>query len=103
MAMRRPQWPASDHDKIAQELGDADRRSLEERISRVQDLEREFGPAAGMILIGGTQAAWALQEMQNCYVTANSMAVVLLAQLFIEHSLAGSSFLPTERTLPQAG
>jgi hypothetical protein len=56
-----------------------------------------------MLLLGGIEAMSALHEMQNCYVTANSMAVVLLAQTFIEHSLAGGLILAGEDETAEAG
>jgi len=80
-----------------------DRATLEVRVSRILKLRQEFGPPADMLLMGGFQASWALQEMQNCYVTSNSMAVVLLAQTFIEHSLAGSLMISGQDALAESG
>lgn len=99
----RQLWPTPDRATLAQELADADRASFEDRLLKVEELYAEFGPPADMLLLGGIEAMYALHEMQNCYVTANSMAVVLLAQTFIEHSLAGGLILAGEDAIAEGG
>jgi len=99
----RDLWPTPDRSTIVKELADADRTSFEDRVTKVEELYAEFGPPADMLLLGGIEALYALHEMQNCYVTGNSMAVVLLAQTFIEHSLAGGLILAGEDETAEAG
>ena len=72
----RELWSTPDRADIAKQLAEADRASFDDRVARVKELYAEFGPPADMLLFGGIEALYALQEMQNCYVTANSMAVV---------------------------
>jgi hypothetical protein len=88
----RELWPTPDRSEIFKDLADADRASFDDRVANMEELYTEVGPA-DMLLLGGIEAMYALHETPNCYVTANSMAVVLLAQTFIEHSLAGGLIL----------
>jgi hypothetical protein len=99
----RDLWPTPDAAEIAKQLAEADRASFDDRVNRIRNLYSEFGPPTDMLLLGGIEAMYALQEMQNCYVTANSMAVVLLAQTFIEHSLAGGLILAGEDETAESG
>jgi hypothetical protein len=59
---------------------DADRASFDAQVAKIEELYAEFGPPADMPLLGGIEAMYSLHDMQSCCVTANSMAVVLLAQ-----------------------
>jgi hypothetical protein len=99
----RPCWPSPPRDVIASTLTRADMKSLEERVTRAITVLQEFGPATEMLLVGGIEAVYALEEMRNCFVTANSMAVVFLAHAFIEHSLAGDLMIAGEDDDAQAG
>ncbi|GGZ18647.1 hypothetical protein [Shewanella chilikensis] len=60
-----------------------------ERIERLVELNELFGPQGDKLLQGGTQSLLALHEVANSYVSGNFMAVILLCQAFIEHSLSG--------------
>lgn len=60
-----------------------------ERIDRFVEMNELFGPQGDMLLEGGIQSQLALHELANSYVNGNYMAVVLLCQAFIEHSLSG--------------
>ena len=61
----------------------------QERIDRFIELNTLFGPQGDKLLKGGIQSQLALHEVANSYVCGNYMAVILLAQAFIEHSLSG--------------
>jgi hypothetical protein len=99
----RTVWPVQPREQIVQDVIEGDRVSLEERVDRIERLRQEFGPPTDIFLLGGLQASWALQEMQSCYITGNSMAVVFVAQSFIEHSLAGSLILSGFDDLAESG
>src|SRR5262245_34252723 len=99
----RELWPPPDDTEVAQQLAEQDRASFDERVARIRFLYAEFGPPSDMLLMGGIESMYALREMQNCYVTANSMAVVLLAQTFIEHSLAGGLILAGDDDTAESG
>lgn len=62
----------------------------QERIERFIELNTLFGPQGDKLLQGGIQSQLALHEVANSYVCGNYMAVILLAQAFIEHSLSGT-------------
>lgn len=97
-------WPKPDREKVGQYLQEADREYLDDRVERALYLLNTFGqPPEEMFFLGGIEALYAFFEMQNCYITANSMAVVLLAQAYIEHTLAGNLILAGKDNLAVKG
>jgi uncharacterized protein YutE (UPF0331/DUF86 family) len=60
-----------------------------DRVERFIELNELFGPQGDKLLKGGLQSQLALHELANSYVNGNYMAVILLSQAFIEHSLSG--------------
>jgi hypothetical protein len=96
-------WPTPDREELTRLLEESDDTSFQIRLDRVVRLRQEFGPPADMFLVGGMQALWAWQEMQNCYFTENCMAVVLLAHAFVEHTLAGGLILGGEDETAEGG
>lgn len=63
--------------------------SRQERLERYWYILEQFGPPADMFLVGGIPAMLSIQELERSFVAGNFLAVVLLAQVFIEHSLGG--------------
>jgi len=101
--MKRPKWPVPDVADLEKELRQADNASRQERASRLQFIKEEFGPPVDMLLIGGVPAMFAIQEMTHSFVVGNFMATVLLAQVFVEHSLGGSFILGGDDTTATSG
>jgi len=60
-----------------------------DRVERFVELNELFGRQGDKLLKGGLQSQLALHELANSYVNGNYMAVILLSQAFIEHSLSG--------------
>jgi len=56
-----------------------------------------------MLLLGGVPAMLSIQELQRSYISGNFLAVVLLAQVFIEHSLGGEYGLRNEDDIVEGG
>jgi hypothetical protein len=86
----RALWPVADTEKLVADLADADTATRDERADRLAILLSEFGPPADMLLVGGMGAMFAISELQNSFLNGNYMGTVLLCQVFVEHSLAGS-------------
>jgi hypothetical protein len=83
-------WPVEDKAKLVSDLVEADAATRDERADRLAFLLREFGPPADMLLVGGMGAMFAISELQNSFLNGNFMGTILLCQVFVEHSLAGS-------------
>ena len=66
-------------------------------------LWEEFGPPADMLLVGGIPAMFALEELKRSYAYGNFMAVVLLAQIFIEQSLGGGYSVAGKDDIAESG
>ncbi|ELA9194458.1 hypothetical protein QUO12_002269 [Vibrio parahaemolyticus] len=73
-----------------------------DRIERFVELNELFGPQGNKLLTGGMQSQLALHEVANSYVNGNYMAVVLLAQAFIEHSLSGEFIIRGQNTIAES-
>ncbi len=84
-------------------LMEDEERSREDRLERFVELNKLFGPQGDMLLHGGPQSLFALHEVANSYVSGNFMAVVLLSQAFIEHSLSGRFILAGEDAIAESG
>src|SRR3990170_2482933 len=56
-----------------------------------------------MILVGGVQAFLAIEELRLCYMEGYYLAVVLLAQVFIENTLGGQYILSGDGYIAEAG
>jgi hypothetical protein len=91
--LNRPKWATPSIEHFENELLHADERTRNTRALRLKFVQEEFGPPTDMLLVGGIPAMFALHEMVYSYVAGNFMATVLLAQVFIEHSLGGSYIL----------
>tara|TARA_B100001123_G_C15078223_1_gene934561 strand:- start:359 stop:922 length:564 start_codon:yes stop_codon:yes gene_type:complete len=78
-------------------------RSRNDRLDRFIELNKLFGPQGDMLLQGGYQSLFALHEAGNSYVNGNYMAVILLSQAFIEHSLSGQFILAGEYAIAESG
>ena len=78
-------------------------RSRNDRLDRFIELNKLFGPQGDMLLQGGYQSLFALHEAGNSYVNGNYMAVILLSQAFIEHSLSGQFILAGEYAISESG
>ena len=77
-------------------------KTQEERVQRLVELNELFGPQGDKLLHGGTQSLLALHELANSYVSGNYMAVVLLCQAFIEHSLSGYFTMAGQNAIAEA-
>lgn len=73
-----------------------------ERINRFVEINELFGPQGDLLLTGGLQSQLALHELANSYVNGNFMAVVLLVQAFIEHSLSGEFMMHGQNSIAEA-
>jgi len=87
--MARFSWPTPSLDYFMREVGQGERATLRHRAERYRFLWEEFGPPADMLLIGGIPSMFALDELKRSYAYGNYMAVVMLAQAFVEQSLGG--------------
>lgn len=86
-------WEAPEIEQLERELEGEDEATRAVRAERLQFIQEEFGPPADMLLGGGIPAMFALREMTHAFVVGNFMATILLAQVFVEHSLGGSFIL----------
>ncbi|HHX8497364.1 TPA: hypothetical protein ACVO3H_004506, partial [Vibrio diabolicus] len=73
-----------------------------DRIVRFVELNELFAPQGDMLLTGGLQSHLAFHELANSYVNGNYMAVVLLCQAFIEHSLSGEFIMRGQNTIAES-
>jgi hypothetical protein len=99
----REHWPSKSDDMLTAELIDADVASRPDRVERLRFLDREFGSPAGMGLIGGLGALFAIQELKNSFLNGNYMATILLCQVFAEHSLGGSYAVSGDEEIMRKG
>ncbi|EIJ0966753.1 TPA: hypothetical protein GRR93_24065 [Vibrio parahaemolyticus] len=72
------------------------------RIEHFVELNELFGPQGDKLLTGGMQSQLALHELANSYVNGNYMAVVLLVQAFIEHSLSGEFIMRGQNAIAES-
>lgn len=73
-----------------------------DRIVRFVELNELFALQGDMLLTGGLQSHLAFHELANSYVNGNYMAVVLLCQAFIEHSLSGEFIMRGQSTIAES-
>src|SRR5436853_7615422 len=77
-------------DYIEQWLRNEDNASFDERQRRLRWLIDAFGQPAGyMVHHGGFISYRAFEEARRCYLYGQFIAVVLLCQIVLEHTLAG--------------
>lgn len=88
--MNRFKWPVPSHEYFRRNITEGESLTIEYRLDRYRFIWAEFGPPADMLLIGGIPAMFAIEELKCSFVYGNFMATVLLAQAFVEQSLAGS-------------
>jgi hypothetical protein len=86
----RKKWDLPPDDELIQHIESYHHSTIDERLERYKFVWQEFGEPSNMLLGGGVQAALALDEIKLCYIEGYYLAVVLLAQIFIESSLGGS-------------
>lgn len=101
--MTRLAWPTPDDEDLRRQIEEYINATLEERVRRFKFIWQEFGPPIGMLLLGGIPAAFALDELKRSYMEGNFLSCVLLAQIFIEHSLGGMFILSGNDELAQRG
>jgi len=101
--MERFRWPVPSDEYIRQQLKEGDNSSIQYRVERYKFLWEEFGPPFDILLVGGIPSMFALNELQRSYVNGNFMATVLIAQAFIEQSLAGSYLIASEDYVVERG
>ncbi|AMQ41785.1 hypothetical protein AMS64_04980 [Aeromonas veronii] len=87
---------------VTQQFLQDEKDSREDRLGRLRELNTLFGPQGDQLLEGGYQSLLALHEVANSYVSGNFMAVVLLSQAFIEHSLSGRFVMMGQDELAQS-
>ncbi|MGB5143162.1 MAG: hypothetical protein WBO22_06685 [Shewanella indica] len=73
-----------------------------DRIVRFVELNELFALQGDMLLTGGLQSHLVFHELANSYVNGNYMAVVLLCQAFIEHSLSGEFIMRGQSTIVES-
>ena len=93
MKMNHWTWPTPDTDRLVKEIEEGDEGTRAARAERLRFIREEFGPAYDILLVGGMCAMFALREMTFSFVVGHYMATILLAQVFVEHSLGGSFML----------
>ncbi|MFD2178080.1 hypothetical protein [Veronia pacifica] len=81
---------------------DDEKKTRPDRIVRFVELNELFSPQGDMLLTGGLQSDLAFHELGNSYVNGNYMAVVLLCQAFIEHSLSGEFIMRGHNTIAES-
>lgn len=86
--MSRFKWPTPSDEYFRRQISEGESSTIAYRIERYRFIWREFGPPADMLLLGGIPSMFAIEELKRSYVYGNFMATVLLAQAFVEHSLA---------------
>lgn len=87
---------------VTQQYLQDEQNTRQDRVERLRELNKLFGPQGDHLLEGGIQSLLALHEVANSYVSGNFMAVVLLSQAFIEHSLSGRFVLTGQDGLAQS-
>src|SRR5215216_2035994 len=83
----RKKWNLPSDDELIKHIETYHQSTINERLERYKFIWQEFGEPSDMLLGGGVQAALALDEIKLCYIEGYYLAVVLLAQIFIESSL----------------
>jgi len=100
----RKKWALPSDGELIQHIESYHHSTIEERLERYKFIWQEFGePSGGLLFLGGTQAALALDEIKLCYIDGYYLAVVLLAQIFIESSLGGSYILGGDEGIAEKG
>src|SRR6266702_7424546 len=101
--MPRPKWPTPDDSSLTSEVRDWDEAARADRVGRYRFVLEEFGPPADMLLFGGFPALLAIHELQRAFVMGNYLGTILVAQVFVEHSLAGGYRLTGKDKIVEAG
>jgi hypothetical protein len=101
--MDRFQWPVPSDEYLRRQITEGETETAEYRVERYRFLWAEFGPPADMLLVGGIPAMFALDELKRSYAYGNFMATVLLAQIFVEHSLGGGFGLAGQDDVAEKG
>jgi hypothetical protein len=99
----RKKWSLPPEEELNSHLEGYYHESFDERLERYKFLWQEFGPPTDMLLDGGFQAFLALNEIKLCYIEGFYLAVVLLAQIFIENSLGGSYIIGGDDEIAEKG
>ena len=100
----RKKWALPSDDELIKHIETYHHATIDERLERYKFIWQEFGePSGGLLLFGGHQAALALDEIKLCYIEGYYLAVVLLAQIFIESSLGGSYIVTGNEVMATKG
>lgn len=103
LTMTRPSWETPPDSELIEGIKQWDEDTRAERASRYSIFLSEFGPPADMLLFGGLPALLAIHELQRTFISGNYLATILLAQVFVEHSLAGSYRMAGRDDIVEAG
>ncbi|MBW4516301.1 MAG: hypothetical protein KME11_13895 [Timaviella obliquedivisa GSE-PSE-MK23-08B] len=87
--MKRFTWKIPEDSLLHEHIKNNNLSTERERLERYKFIWEEFGAPTDMLLAGGIPAIFALNEMKIAFINGQYMATVLLAQVFIEHSLGG--------------
>lgn len=91
-----------DYELLFQGFLEDEKNTRDERLERLREFNDIVGPTGDMLLQGGIQSQLAIHEVANSYVCGNYMAVILLAQAFIEHSLSGHFMMSGEDKIAES-
>jgi len=99
----RKKWDLPSDDELIKHIESYHSSTIDERLEGYKFIWQEFGEPSDMLLGGGVQAALALYEIKLCYIEGYYLAVVLLAQIFIECSLGGSYIIGGDEGMARKG
>jgi len=91
-----------EHELLFQGFLEDEESTRNERLERLREFNNIIGPTGDMLLQGGIQSQLAIHEVANSYVCGNYMAVILLSQAFIEHSLSGHFMMAGEDKIAES-
>jgi len=102
--MSRLKWPIPKWEQLVDEVRSHDETTPKERVDRYKFVLEEFGPPVDMLPVGGIPAMFAIYELKRSFVVAgNYLATILVAQVFIEHSLGGTVILAGNDKIAEIG
>jgi hypothetical protein len=99
----RFKWPIPSDEYLHRDLSGWEVSTVQDRIERYRFIWEEFGPPADMLLTAGFPGSFALHELKRSYLYGNFMATVLLAQIFVEHTLSGAYVLSEKQNAIRKG
>lgn len=97
-------WTPPTDDELRSELRELDSETLEPRVERLRLIYQLFGPPPEWTLYrGGIPAYLAHWEMQRAFLGRQFVATVMLAQAFLEQSIAAGYDHGGDRSIAEAG